>query len=154
LIPALLAWLLFLPNAPYLVTDLIHIRMAGEEFRAFDRAMLVTFAGAGLALGCLALLLVHLILRERVGSMLAWGGVLAACAASGVGVYLGRVLRLNSWDVLADPWLLPRLMAARAQDPLGNPELLVIAAGFASLFLALYAVLYWAALGTDRRVAG
>jgi uncharacterized membrane protein len=144
LAPVLLGWLLFLPNSPYLVTDLIHVRLSREDLRVLDQAMLGTFAAAGVTLGCGALLLVHIILRERLGSFFAWLGVSAACFASGAGIYLGRVLRLNSWDAVTDPLLLPRIAASRLQDPLGNPVLLAVVAGFAVLLLLAYIPLYWA----------
>lgn len=151
LAPVLLGWLLFLPNSPYLVTDLIHVRISREDLRVLDRAMLGAFAASGVALGCGALLIVHIILRERFGNVLAWLGISGACFASGAGIYLGRVLRLNSWDAITDPLLVPRIMVSRLQDPLGNPALFAVVAGFAALLLVAYLPLYWAVQSYEPR---
>lgn len=98
-------WILFFPNAFYIVTDLIHIKKFGADgiYRWFDLLMTTSFAAGGMFLGCLSLYLMHLFVRLRFGWRVGWlfaGGMLAL---GSFGIYLGRALRLNSWDVVARP---------------------------------------------------
>lgn len=115
-VPLLALWLLFFPNAPYVVTDFVHLRDIGGMPRWFDVAMLGSFAVTSLALGFVSLYLVQNLIRARLGVAWSWFGALGAIALSGVGIYLGRVEQLNSWDVLDPERLRDALAAAAAQD--------------------------------------
>lgn len=140
------AWLLFLPNAPYLVTDMIHVRVSEGRLQLFDAAMLATFGLTGVALAYASIYLVHGIARERIGARAAWLFIAACMGAAAVGVYLGRILRLNSWDAVREPLLLPRLVAARLADPLGNPALIAFVVSSSILLLAGYMIVYWSSV--------
>jgi uncharacterized membrane protein len=98
-------WFLFYPNAFYLTTDLIHMKKFGTDgvFRWFDLLMTMSFAAGGMFLGCLSLYLLHLSVRHRFGWKVGWGFAGGMLALGSFGIYLGRVLRLNSWDVVAHP---------------------------------------------------
>jgi len=98
----LVPWLLFFPNAPYLLTDFIHLG-EGPAPLWYDALMLSAFAWTGLLLGFGSLYLVQLILRRAFGSAVAWLGVLGALGLASVGVYVGRFIRFNSWDALLHP---------------------------------------------------
>lgn len=98
----LVPWLLFFPNAPYLLTDFIHLG-EGPAPLWYDALMLSAFAWTGLLLGFGSLYLVQMIVRRAFGGAIAWVGVLAALLLASVGVYVGRFLRLNSWDALLHP---------------------------------------------------
>src|SRR5688500_5404663 len=103
LVAALLVpWLLFFPNAPYLLTDFIHLS-EGPAPLWYDALMLSAFAWTGLLLGFASLYLVQMILRRAAGEAAAWVGVLGALALASVGVYIGRFIRFNSWDALLHP---------------------------------------------------
>ena len=58
-LPAAAAWLLFLPNAPYLITDLIHLRPWPNVPHWYDAIMFFTAATTGLFLGFTSLDLMH-----------------------------------------------------------------------------------------------
>lgn len=111
--PLLVLWLLFFPNAPYVVTDFVHLRDIGGAPRWFDVLMLGSFAATSLALGFVSLYLVQDVIRARFGVAWGWVGALAVIALSGVGIYLGRVDKLNSWSVL-DPARLGSALGAAA----------------------------------------
>jgi uncharacterized membrane protein len=98
----LVPWLLFFPNAPYLLTDFIHLQ-EGPAPLWYDALMLSAFAWTGLLLGFGSLYLVHMIVRRVLGETIAWLGVLGALSLASVGVYVGRFLGLNSWDALLHP---------------------------------------------------
>ena len=101
----LVVWVLFFPNAYYIITDLIHMKKFGEGgvFPWFDLLMTASFACGGLFLGSLSLYLVHLLVRECWGWRAGWGFAVTMLALGSFGIYLGRKLRLNSWDVLTRP---------------------------------------------------
>ncbi len=98
----LVPWLLFFPNAPYLLTDFIHLG-EGPAPLWYDALMLSAFAWTGLLLGFASLYLVQMILRRALGATAAWLGVLAALGLGSIGVYVGRFIRFNSWDALLHP---------------------------------------------------
>jgi uncharacterized membrane protein len=133
------AWLLFLPNAPYVLTDFIHL---GERHRLFDSLIIASFAFTSLALGFASLLLVQLVVTRAAGAMLGWVTAFGSLFAASVGIYLGRVLRLNSWDVVHRPGRLWEISSTRLADPFGNRHLIgfVLAlCGFLTLaYLGVY----------------
>jgi uncharacterized membrane protein len=115
------AWLLFLPNAPYLLTDFIHL---GQAHRLYDTILIASFAFTGLALGFASLLLVQLVVTRAAGALVGWVTALGALFFASVGIYLGRVLRFNSWDAVQRPHRLWDVAFSRLTDPLGNPQLI------------------------------
>ena len=135
----LVPWLLFFPNAPYLLTDFIHLD-EGPAPLWYDALMLSAFAWTGLMLGFGSLYLVQMILRQVFGARVAWVGVLGALGLASVGVYIGRFIRFNSWDAL----LHPLAVADVVRDQLGSVPLRA-AEGFVALttFLAVgYLIVY------------
>src|SRR5262249_40204331 len=88
-------WLLFLPNAPYIVTDFIHLDALRRTPLWLDGITLSAFAWTGILLGFVSLYLVHAVVRHRFGARVGWEAVLVALALTSAGVYLGRVLRWN-----------------------------------------------------------
>ncbi|MCB1078234.1 MAG: DUF1361 domain-containing protein [Verrucomicrobiae bacterium] len=96
-------WLLFFPNAPYLMTDLIHLRPRPEIPFWFDWIMLLSFSGTGLLVSCLSLAQVHKRLMSLMSYPLANLAVLCLLAMTAFGIYLGRFPRWNSWDLLLRP---------------------------------------------------
>ncbi len=105
--------------------------------------MLFTAAAwAGLLLGLTSLFLMHAVARRVVGAVNAWALVVAALALSSFGVYLGRVLRWNSWDVFVRPGSLLGAMSNGALHPLSHPQPVAITILFTSFLLASYLVFY------------
>jgi uncharacterized membrane protein len=96
------AFVVFLPNAPYVVTDLIHLRSSlssehpGLVFAKFG----VLVVGGSLAyVACIALLRGWL---RSIGRR-TWPIELALHALCTIGIALGRIFRFNSWDVVLQP---------------------------------------------------
>ncbi len=96
-------WLAFLPNAPYLVTDFVHLHPRPPVPLWFDIALLTSFAGAGLMLGWGSVATVHDTIVRAAGRAAGWCVAAGSLLLSGYGIYLGRFLRWNSWDVLSRP---------------------------------------------------
>lgn len=128
-IPIGIVWLLFWPNAPYIVTDAIHLRRPGAMPGWFDAGLVAIFAATGVALGLLSLLLMHRIVAARHGRAAGWLLVALAVPLGAVGIYLGRVHRFNSWDAVADPLGILRVLALDPSGPLSNAQMLALLAG-------------------------
>ena len=137
----LLLWLLFLPNAPYLVTEFGLVRVIQDMPVWFDVAMLATFAWTGLVLGFAAVYLVQAVARQLAGPVAGWACAVGALGAAGVGIYLGRYLRWNSWDLLVQPAAVLRDAAARLDSPQLIGMSLVMAAFLTVAYTMLYVVL-------------
>lgn len=133
------AWLVFLPNAPYVLTDFIHI---GERHRLYDSLVLASFAFTALALGFASLLLVQIVVTRVAGAAAGWSVAVTALFLSSVGMYLGRVDRFNSWDVVRRPHLVAWTLRQRLDDPLGNHELLLFVAATGVFLTLAYVVVY------------
>jgi uncharacterized membrane protein len=134
LLPAGALWLLFLPNAPYLMTDFVHL--PGMAFVWWwDVGTLLAFAWAGCLLGVASLQLMQGLVRERLGAALSWAFVLVSVGLSGVGIYLGRFLRWNSWDVFTSPRALAAELLALLTDPAAYPRLIGVSGLFACFLL-------------------
>jgi uncharacterized membrane protein len=135
-------WLLFFPNAPYMLTDFIHLRQTVETPLWYDALMLSSFAWTGLLLGFASLYLMQAVARRVAGSPLSWLGVVCALALASFGVYLGRFMRFNSWDALLHPRSVLHVIRTQIDNPLTEPRL---AASLVVLTVSLsvgYVVLY------------
>jgi uncharacterized membrane protein len=152
-------WLLFFPNAPYIFTDLIHVKNwwpLGHYW--MDLSLVLVFAFTGFLLGFISLYLMQSVVANRFGKKAGWLFICAVAALSGFGVYLGRVLRWNSWDVFVHPVGLTRSIVHWVTHPLANPG---IAFGFPALFatflflayLMLYALTHLQPRSDDQSAA-
>ncbi|GAB2595509.1 DUF1361 domain-containing protein [Spirosoma areae] len=135
----LLTWLVFFPNAPYIITDLFHIRHVDNPLLWFDTMTIFLFALTGLLTGLYSVLIVHRMLRPLAGQWLAWALILGSQVLAGFGIYLGRFGRWNSWDILTKPWLLTRAIAHSYHDHLSLK--LTVAYGF--VLVIVYVAFYW-----------
>jgi uncharacterized membrane protein len=135
-------WLLFLPNAPYIVTDFRYLGdLTGKAFW-YEVLLIGTAASTGLLLGFISLYLIQAIVRRFAGARYAWLFVFVSLGLSSVGVYLGRHLRWNSWDVFVRPGSLLEQLAGALVDPLAHPRPIAITIVFTSFLLASYAIFY------------
>jgi uncharacterized membrane protein len=136
------AWLAFFPNAPYIVTDFIHLNRDPLSPLWYDGFTIGAFAATGLVLGFGSLYLVHAVVRRVLGEAAGWALALGAIVLGSVGVYLGRFVRVNSWDIVWHPHLLARLARVRLADPLGNPKLVAVTIALTGLLTLGYLVVY------------
>lgn len=122
LILYLALWLLFFPNAPYIITDFVHLRPRPDFPFWFDAMLLFSFAFTGLLLGIISALIVF---KKMKGLFAAWkasGFMILAMILSGYGMYIGRFLRYNSWDLLTDPIQILSETASRLVHPATYPR--------------------------------
>lgn len=135
-----LLWLFFLPNTWYVLTDFIHVYPTGEISELFDIILIGTLTTVGFALGFTSLYLVHRELIRKVGLWRSFLLIEAVILISSYAIYLGRVLRWNSWDVIANPGGVIVNVSDRVLDPLGHPHVFLLG----GLFFVLISVLYLA----------
>jgi uncharacterized membrane protein len=136
-----IAWLLFFPNAPYLVTDLVHWNSHAPIPKWFDLLMIMSFAWTGLLLGYLSLYLMQELVRRWKGRAWSWSFVVFVLAMSSFGIYLGRFRRLNSWDVVSHPMDLLSDVA-RSADFMRSPETLAFSVTFFAFSFFSYLTLF------------
>ncbi len=104
-------WLLFYPNSAYLVTDMIHPfvhykptgRFVHDLEFWYHLFLFVTAAVVGLGLGTYSLSSLQLLVAERYGTVRSWVFACIVLVLSSIGIYIGRFVRWNSWDVFTDP---------------------------------------------------
>jgi len=135
-------WLLFLPNAPYVMTDFIHLGPVAPIPLWYDAMLFTSFAWTSLALGIGSVLLVHEVVRHRIGDLLSWAALLPVFVLTSMGVYLGRFVRLNSWDALTRPGRVLHVVAVPLRDPQNHPRLLVVTVIFTLFLIVTYLVVY------------
>ncbi len=114
----LINWLLFFPNAPYLITDLIHLAddVSGVPLW-YDALMLFSFAFTGVCTGFLSLVHVYRVLRDVIPSPRLILFIPGIFLLSGYGIYLGRELRWNSWDMFTRPHMVVGDIYSNLSDP-------------------------------------
>jgi uncharacterized membrane protein len=131
--------LLFLPNAPYLVTDFVHLRDRADFPEFADALMLLTFAATGWFLGLMSLHIWRRIVETQLGSSTSRVFLVLAAFATGFGVYLGRFLRWNSWDPVREPRRFAAGIAARVVASHFHPLMVGFTLAFGVIFLVSYA---------------
>ncbi len=138
-IALMVVWLLLLPNAPYLVTDLIHLHNDSSNWKWPDLFLVFVFASIGVLFGSLSLLDTYQFLNTKWNTQKAGTLVLVLCLLTGHGIYLGRFQRFNSWDVLFKP----KAVFASAVQSLGNPKVWWISVAFGLFIWLLFSLLKW-----------
>ena len=134
-------WLIFFPNAPYMLTDLQDLtRLGGGAPLWYDVIIVVWFSWTGMLLGVISLYLMQDIVQRTFGRSSGWVFVFFVSALSSFGIYIGRFVRLNSWDILQDP-------AETAMDILGlviDPTMRLAAFTllYTIFFIFVYLLLY------------
>jgi uncharacterized membrane protein len=102
-----LAWLLFIPNSFYILTDMYHLADGHRNSRVpewFDLALILSFAWNGLLLGILSTRQVEKLLAPEATALGRWLFLYPVMWLNALGVYTGRYLRYNSWDIITDPF--------------------------------------------------
>jgi len=136
-----LLWLLFFPNAPYILTDIGNLMTRYPVPLWYDVLLEVAFAWTGTLLGLVSLYLMQSLVRRARGAGAGWVFALAVLLMGSFGVWLGRFLRFNSWDVFVNPVDLLTGVAGYLAHPLDNAQLFVFSGLFALLLISIYLVL-------------
>lgn len=135
----LTSWLLFFPNAPYILTDLFHLRLRTSMPIWFDLVLILSFAWTGLLFGFLSLWDIEKMLIPMLGKV--WVAITSTSLLflGSFGIYLGRYLRWNSWDIISEPWKLMYDISDRVINPLDHPRTWGM-----TLFMGIFLnMIYW-----------
>lgn len=112
-------WLLFIPNSFYIITDLFHLEERGVPLW-FDLVLIFSFAWNGLMLGVHSIQRMEFMIRLQWNISSEWIFVIPVMALNALGIYIGRYLRYNSWDVITNPWSLSEDMLFLVVHPFRN----------------------------------
>ena len=115
-----LVWLVFLPNSFYIITDLFHLEDRKIVPLWFDLALIFSFAWNGLLLGVSSIRQMETMLRCKWQQLEDWQFVYPMMLLNAVGIYIGRYLRYNSWDVVTDPFSLAEDLLYLVAHPFRN----------------------------------
>jgi uncharacterized membrane protein len=138
-----LVWLVFFPNAPYLLTDFQHLATANSTSPLwFDVILLIWFAWTGLLLGIASLYWMQEIVTRTFNSVAGWVFAIGATSLSSIGVYMGRFLRWNSWDLLQEALPIAKDMYSFVRHPVANLPVYTFLILFTLLFLFIYVTIH------------
>lgn len=130
---------LFLPNAPYLLTDLFHLSWAGNSAPLWlDTLLLLSYIGTGMVLFYRTLFILLQVLARYARPVWVQGSAVVLIYLTSFGMYLGRYLRFNSWDLLADPMTLVWVIFERLAAPAAHPRTWGVTLGYGTLLLLGY----------------
>ncbi|WP_461599934.1 DUF1361 domain-containing protein [Winogradskyella sp.] len=133
-----LVWLAFLPNAPYIITDLIHIRVGNDNWLWLDIIVVLSFALSGLLLFFLSLLDMQNLMTSQFKKIPIETISLIIIFLCGFGVYLGRFLRYNSWEIISNPQLLITDVLDIVMSPFQNADAWLFTLGFGGFLVVGY----------------
>ena len=133
-------WLVFLPNAPYLITDFVHFSPRDDISLWFDLIMFAAFAVTGLFYGCISVYWMQQLVTKTMGTAAGWLFVTGVSVLSSFGIYLGRFQRWNSWDVISHPLGLVGDVWQNFRHPIAHFQMFVFSALFTVFLLSTYLV--------------
>lgn len=137
------AWLVFLPNSFYMVSDYIHLQEIRQpNTLLYDALMFTSFIYVGVLLGFSSLYLVHLELKHRFKLAMSNWWMALTLLSSSFAIYLGRDLRWNSWDVLTNPGGLLFDISDRLLHPAAYPEMVITVLSFFALLVTMYGLVW------------
>lgn len=134
----LLLWLLFIPNSFYILTDHFHLRNVRSAPKWFDLLLLLSFAWNGLVLGIVSVRKAEIILEVVFGRSFSLFMLFAVMWLNAFGIYIGRFLRYNSWDMVMQPFSLFTDMFEMIFYPFANTTEWVMISCYAIFMTLLY----------------
>jgi uncharacterized membrane protein len=133
-----LVWLAFFPNAPYIVTDFLHLQHRPPIPVWYDMGLISIFAWTGLFLAVFSLRAMQMLVKTAAGSLVSWLFVINVIGLSGLGIYIGRFLGWNSWDLLIHPEAIFTDILIRFTNPFQHAAIFGVSLMFALFLLVCY----------------
>ncbi len=137
LMPLGFIWLLFYPNAPYMITDFVHFRDTRGLLMWYDLVIYSIFSFTSFLLGFVSIYLISEIIEKWINKTIAWLLIGFVLFLSSFGIYLGRFIRLNSWDIFVNP---VSLLATVLQNI--NRHSIAFSLIYGTMLTLIYAFLY------------
>jgi|GEM_PF-1311903 len=121
-LPCWALFFFFYPNSPYMLTNLIHLnrfqffsygQFSADPATWFAFLVLITGVAAGCGVGSISLVMIERHIEQKHGVV--WGCLLITMVSlsSGIAIWIGRILRFNSWDIVFRPFYLLRELIAQ-----------------------------------------
>ncbi len=139
LLTLILTWLLFFPNALYILTDLFHLDISSSMPKWFDLFLILSFAWTGLLFGFISLWDIEKIIDKKVHNRFMPIVSLSLLFLGSFGVYVGRYLRWNSWDIIREPFNILYEISDRILNPFQHKG----AWGMTIYMFIFLNVIYW-----------
>ncbi|MCI5082043.1 MAG: DUF1361 domain-containing protein [Saprospiraceae bacterium] len=149
--PILLVWLLFFPNAAYIITDFLHLRYRAPIPMWYDLLLIFSFAWTGLVLSHVSLRHIHELLLQYFNELVSWLLIIACLALTGFGIFVGRFQRWNSWDILSHPMHIVEDMMAVLLQPTDHLRTFGLAVVLFVFLLIFYISLHF--LSTSKAIS-
>lgn len=127
---------MFLPNAPYIITDFVHLRNSKSTMFWFDLFLIFSFANTGLIIAIISMNDMHKVICQNWSLKIANKSIITITILCGFGIYLGRFLRFNSWNFVTNPFLILK----QSFMSLANSITWFITIGFACLLWVLFSL--------------
>jgi len=134
----LISWLAFFPNALYIVTDLMHLGEKNNVPLWYDVILLFASASTGLVMAFISLLKIESFLKNNMRIKMVNAIIFFSLLLGSFGVYLGRFLRWNSWDIICNPFQLISEITKLLIFPKEYTGAWAATFVFAAFFFALY----------------
>jgi uncharacterized membrane protein len=131
-------WLVFFPNAPYMVTDFYHLDPRPPVPLWFDISLIAIFAFTGCFLAIASLRIIHLLIQRFAGKIVGWLFTLLTLSLGSLGVYMGRFSRYNTWDIFIHPSTVIKDIIFNLLNPLDNLGFVGFTVMFTSILLMFY----------------
>lgn len=135
----IMVWLFFFPNAPYLITDLIHLKKRLDIPFWYDAFLLFTYAYLGVWLAIKALHKMRIYLYEKESVFIGKSFITITLLLSGLGIYLGRIERWNSWDLFTRPNAVLKSVINLFVHPMSHQQVFLMM----GMFSILLSLVYW-----------
>ena len=131
-------WLSFFPNGLYIVTDLIHLQIESKVPKWFDAVLLFSASVAGLMLAFISLYRAEVYLNSSRFNKFRQAFIFIVLFLGSFGVYLGRFLRWNSWDIISNPFQLLLSIGHRIISPFAHLQTWTVTGTLTIFFYLLY----------------
>ncbi|WP_282786984.1 DUF1361 domain-containing protein [Flavobacterium croceum] len=135
LIILLLIWLVFLPNSFYIITDVVHLPKSSKHLFWLDATIILSCAITGFYAGFISINQISQVVQLKYAIKIQQWHLLLLAILSGFGIYIGRILRFNSWDIILQPTYLIETLLQQIIDL--KPVLFSIHFGL-FIYLTLY----------------
>lgn len=136
-------WLVFLPNTFYMISDFVHIQEMGREDLLYNVVLFTSFIFNSLIIGLISVYIVHWQLLKRITAKMALGLIHLVLLLCSFAIYIGRELRWNTWDILANPFSLLFDISDRFINPSQHPHTITTTLSFFVLLSSMYLVVWY-----------
>jgi uncharacterized membrane protein len=133
-------WLFLIPNAPYMITDLVHITEGHSTNFFYNAIIFFSSAWVGLLFGLHSFSHIEQIVRMKYSQKKTSRILVLLIFLTSFGICLGRFFRFNSWDMIAQPLsLFKNIFSIFSYPQLYTHVYLLTIAFFIFLLCAYYA---------------